>query len=329
MFETRFIYQDIPQRPTCHCASLTELADGDLLAVWYAGLGEGLPDSALLASRFSRTGGQWSTPEVLVDTPGQSDGNAIVYALPDGRVWLWHTVIEGSGWVAARAYWRTSTDGGRTWTAPTLFDPEPGTLVRCRPLRLSSGRLVVPLYDERNWSSFCVYTDDGGETWRPSGRITAPDGCIQPAIVERRDGSLLAYLRCGSQEGHIWQASSLDRGETWSPCQRVPLPNPNSGLDLIRLTSGELLLAANLTAASRSPLHLALSPDEGVSWPMRLIVAHDPGAEFSYPQLLQDRQGTCHLLYTWRRERIRHLAFDRTWLKDEAARQREQRVPGG
>lgn len=324
MFESGFAFSPVPGRPSCHCASLCELPDGDLLAVWYAGQREGLPDSALLQARYSVADSQWTAPETIVDTPGLSDGNAILFTTPQGRLWLLHTVIQRHGWDTVLAYWRQSTNGGLTWSEPRLFDPEEGMMFRCRPLSLAGGRLLIPAYDEKDWSSFMYLSDDDGFTWQRSGRLSVGEGCIQPAVVERGAGKLLAYMRCGSRTGHIWQASSADGGTTWGACEAVDLPNPNSGLDLIRLASGELLLAANLTTNSRSPLHLALSEDEGQTWPYRLMVAHDPGAEFSYPQLLQDSRGVCHLLYTWRRERIRHLAFDGEWLRREAGKQATQ-----
>lgn len=326
MLETRFLYDRLPDRPSCHCASLCELPDGDLLAVWYAGIREGLPDSALLQARFSRAEGQWTAPQTIIDTPGESDGNAILFAAPGGRVWLFHTIIHGQGWDSVLAYWRQSLDGGLTWSSSRLFLKDTGMMFRCRPLQLRSGRLLIPMYDEKDWTSFMCYSDDEGFSWHQSAKLVALEGAIQPAVVERADGSLLAYMRCGSRVGHLWQATSDDGGASWTAPVPVDLPNPNAGVDMIRLQSGELLLAANLTTNSRSPLHLALSEDEGETWPHRAIVALDPGQEFSYPQLLQGADGACHLLYTWRRERIRHLLFDAEWVRKEAARQREQAV---
>jgi len=328
MFETRFIYDQLPGRPTCHCASLTELADGDVLAVWYAGLREGLPDSALLSAVYSRQESAWLDPQIVVNTPGRSDGNAVVFTLPDGRVWLFRTVIQDGGWASVLTYWQTSDNGGLTWSEARAFDPEPGLMFRCRPLLLPGGRVLIPMYDDKDGTSLFFRTDDLGATWQRSPRITALDQCIQPAPVRRADGSLLAYMRCGSHAGHLWQSASADGGETWSPCEPVDLHNPNAGIDMVRLQSGELLLAANLSTNSRSPLHLALSEDDGTTWPVRLIVAHDPAQEFSYPQLLPGSDGLCHLLYTWRRERIRHLVFDAEWVRKEAAKQREQALGG-
>ncbi|NPV47251.1 MAG: exo-alpha-sialidase [Armatimonadetes bacterium] len=323
MFDSHFAFTPIPGRPTCHCAALCQLADDDLLAVWYAGQREGLPDSALLTARFSQKDVQWTAAEVLLDTPGLSDGNAIVFALPDGRVWLFHTVIHGKGWSSTLSYWRESDNGGLTWSASRLFDPEEGIVFRCRPLQLPSGRILVPAYDDKDGTSVFFLTDDQGLTWRRSTRLrVAGDQCIQPAPVQRADGSLLAYMRCGDR-GHLWQSVSTDEGATWTPPEPVDLPNPNAGVDMQKLQTGELLLAANLTTHSRSPLCLLLSEDEGQTWATRAIVAHDPGQEFSYPQLLQARDGACHLLYTWRRERIRHLIFDTEWLRKEAAKQME------
>ena len=38
------------------------------------------------------------------------------------------------------------------------------------------------------------------------------------------------------------------------------------------------------------------------------------GAEFSYPALLQARDGRIHLAYTWRRQGIKHAVFNEAWL---------------
>jgi hypothetical protein len=37
------VFSGDAERPRCHCATLTELPDGDLMAAWYAGTREGNP----------------------------------------------------------------------------------------------------------------------------------------------------------------------------------------------------------------------------------------------------------------------------------------------
>jgi predicted neuraminidase len=301
----QLIFNTIPGRPSSHCATLTETADDALLAVWYSGTHEGHGDVAIMAAQLAPDG--WSEPWVLHDTPGLSDGNPLLYTLPDGTVVLWFVTIQGHGWDTARPYWCHSHDSGRTWTAPERFGDRDGLMFRCRPLRLSSGRLVLPAYDEITWQGLPLLSDDGGCTWREAKRITAPDGCIQPAIVELEDASLLAYLRTGGGGNCIWESRSTDGGASWSACVPTNLPNPNAGLDLVRLVDGRLLLAYNPLREGRHRLSLALTQGQG--WET-VELEHEPGREFSYPALLQARSGRCHLLYTYRRESIKHVIID-------------------
>jgi predicted neuraminidase len=41
----------------------------------------------------------------------------------------------------------------------------------------------------------------------------------------------------------------------------------------------------------------------------------EPKAEFSYPAIIQGRDGLVHLTYTWKRQRIKHLVVDPELLK--------------
>jgi predicted neuraminidase len=85
-------------------------------------------------------------------------------------------------------------------------------------------------------------------------------------------------------------------------------------LDTVRLSDGRLLLAFNDTTADRENLRLALSCDEGNTWRRARTLAKEPGAEFSYPFLLQTSDGLVHVTYTWKRRNIRHVTFNLNWL---------------
>jgi len=300
------IFEKLPGRPSSHCATLTEALDGSVLAVWYAGSREGAPDVALVAAQYEQ--GRWSPPRVVLDTPGLPDGNPTLWTGPDGTIWLFHVVIHGRGWDSVLPYYRKSQDGGLTWTDCGLFERREGLMFRCRPVTLRSGRVVLPAYDEKTWSGVCYLSDDQGQSWRPSAPMVAPRGCIQPAVVELNDGSLLAYLRTGGDGGCVWRSVSVDGGETWSACEDTGLPNPNSGIDLIRCASGRLVLAFNPQQRGRDRLAVGRSDDEGATWQQE-VVEEATGAEFSYPALLQTRDGRVHLLYTYRRESIKHLVL--------------------
>ena len=71
-----------------HPASITELDNGDLYVVYYGGEGEYEGDTAVYGSRLARGSTQWTRPKIIADTPGRSEGNAVVWQAPDGIVWL-------------------------------------------------------------------------------------------------------------------------------------------------------------------------------------------------------------------------------------------------
>jgi predicted neuraminidase len=88
----------------------------------------------------------------------------------------------------------------------------------------------------------------------------------------------------------------------------LSLPNPNAGLDGVTLADGRQLLVYNHTKRGRSPLNVALSRD-GKAWQETLALETKPG-EYSYPAVIQAKDGKVHISYTWKRERIRHVVLD-------------------
>ena len=152
-------------------------------------------------------------------------------------------------------------------------------MLRNKPIVLSTGRLILPMYhestttDQVNNYSFMLISDDQGQTWAPSGPIRSLPPNLQPTEIERADGSLLALCRyyvypIPDARGRIWMSVSTDQGETWSEATRTSFPNPNSGADMVKTASGNLILAYNDATHTRTPLNLALSQDEGKTCPI-------------------------------------------------------------
>jgi predicted neuraminidase len=59
----------------------------------------------------------------------------------------------------------------------------------------------------------------------------------------------------------------------------------------------------------RSPLNVAVSAD-GHDWQAALVIESEKGKEFSYPAVIQTRDGLVHITYTWHRKRVRHVVID-------------------
>jgi predicted neuraminidase len=61
----------------------------------------------------------------------------------------------------------------------------------------------------------------------------------------------------------------------------------------------------------RGILNVAVS-DNGTDWEAALILDYldQAGKQFSYPSVIQTRDGLVHIVYTWHRERIKHVVLD-------------------
>src|SRR3954465_1007014 len=69
-----------------------------------------------------------------------------------------------------------------------------GWFTRTHPLELPSGRLLVPMYSDGHSFGIMAISDDGGVSWKGSEPIVSAGG-VQPSVVRRNDGTLVAYLR--------------------------------------------------------------------------------------------------------------------------------------
>lgn len=313
-FQSGYIFDPTPSMPMNHASTVALMPDGDILCAWYAGSAEGARDVKIYAARLDAETGSWSTPRVIADTPGRSEGNPVLFVDDGSRVWLYFVTIHGVGWQMAKMKYSVSKDCGRTFGPATLFRKNYGWMPRNHIIRLQSGSLLMPLYHERKGYSFFMRSTDGGASWHEAGRILTRPGNLQPAVVELEDGAVMALMRTWGKNGRTWKAESLDQGMTWSPAQEISIPNPRSALDMIMLESGSIVIAFNNSESKRTPLTVALSKDGGKSWPWMRDLENGEG-RFSYPSLMQDSNGIIHVTYTYKRDTIKHAAFNENWIK--------------
>ena len=305
---SRFIYDTLERVPTCHASTIAELPNGDLIAAWYGGEREGSPDSSHYYAKLPRGADRWDRPRRLWDVPDHAAGNPRLFLDTHERLWAMVPVNFGA-WCrgGTRFFYRTSDDLGDTWSDPVRVPELDGLLGKNKPVVFAEGDLALPVTVEYDGTAAAVLRSSAGQ-WDVSAEIAYPaTWCIQPAFVPRSDGSVLAFLR--TNEGRIWRSASKDRGHRWSPAEPTALRNNNSGIDMVRLANGHIVLAFNDCATSgRTPLNLAVSQDEGETWPHQFALETDQG-EFSYPAVIQARDGTVHVTYTYLRTHIKHAAL--------------------
>lgn len=312
--QAEFIYETAPF-PSAHASTIVETRDGSLIAAWFGGTAERNPDVGIWLSR--RESGAWTTPVEVVNgvqspTLRYPTWNPVLFQPQGGPLMLFYKVGP-----TPRDWWgmvTTSTDDGRTWATPTRLPDGVIGPVKNKPVQLASGDILSGSSTEHDgWRVHMERSSDGGRTWT----VTPPlnDGtampAIQPGILLHADGRLQAIGR--TRVGRLFETWSSDAGRTWTPLGLLPLPNSSTGTDAITLRDGRHLLVYNHTPKGRGMLNVAVSSD-GTAWSAALVLENTDGAEFSYPAVIQTRDGLVHITYTWRRERIRHVVIDPTTL---------------
>ena len=307
--------------PFSHASTLAELADGRIALAWYAGAAEGSTDAEIWFSTRDASG--WSPPRVIAtraDTAAATGtvvrkiGNPVLHA-SGSRLDLWYVTVSIGGWSGAAISHKTSDDGGVSWCPAVKLTTSPlfnmGTLVRTSPVAMRDGGLGLPVYHEM--------FGQHGEWLRigPRGRVLAkvriPGSALQPAVAAIDGKEALVLARSAEKaNGVVMADSTADGGATWQQVVPPPIANDNTSLNLLRLQSGRLLLAANaIRGRDRSVLQLFLSDDKGASWKVSRVIEDDPNvnAEYSYPALLQTTDGRIHMTYSYHAKVIAHVTI--------------------
>jgi predicted neuraminidase len=307
-----------PPTPQSHASTLVETREGTLLAAWFGGAHEGAADVGIWLARRGNEG--WQPPQrvagAIENGAPQPAWNPVLFQPAGGPLQLYYKAGPNP-----RQWWgmlTVSHDDGARWSAPTRL-PE-GILgpIKNKPLQLPNGRILAPSSSEDEaggWRVHIETSDDNGQHWRrgPALNDALRIGAIQPSLLRYRDGRLQALGR--SKQNRLFSAFSHDDGASWQPMTLLDIENPNAGTDAVMLRDGRALLVYNPAHAGkdwwegRGVLALALS-DDGMHWRRVLTLENSPEDEFSYPAVIQTRDGRVHISYTWKRQRIKHVVLD-------------------
>jgi predicted neuraminidase len=314
---SEFIYETAPF-PSCHASTIAETKHG-LVAAWFGGTAEKNPDVGIWVSRLER--GKWTAPVEVANgiQYRKADGavvrhptwNPVLFQPKDGPLLLFYKAGP-----SPQTWWgmlTTSTDGGKTWEQPRQLPEGIYGPIKNKPVQLPNGDLLCPTSNETDekpskWAVYFERTSDLGKTWERTELLH--DGltisAIQPSVLFLGGDTLAAVGR--TRQGRVFRIGSGDAGKTWGDISLTALPNPNSGTDAVTLKDGRHLLVYNHTARGRSPLNVAVSSDTK-TWQAALVLESEPG-EYSYPAIIQTKDGLVHITYTWKRQRVKHVVVD-------------------
>ncbi len=309
LVKSELIYIEAPF-PSCHASTIVETENG-MVAAWFGGTAERHRDVGIWVSRS--VDGSWTKPVEVANGVGFRETqlptwNPVLFQPKTGPLLLFYKVGPSPS-----TWWgmlKTSSDQGRTWSkARRLPDGILGP-IKNKPVQLANGDILCPTSsEERGWRVHFERTPDHGKTWTRTdalndGRII---GAIQPSVLFLGGDKLLALGR--TRQRKVFRITSDDAGKTWGTMTLTNLPNPNAGTDAVTLKDGRHLLVYNHTGRGRSPLNVAISQD-GLTWQAALELEDEPGAEFSYPAVIQTGDGLVHITYTWKRQKVRHAVVD-------------------
>jgi predicted neuraminidase len=344
-----------------HAANLHVLPDGRLSCVWFGGTMEGMgdisvwmstlsPDGWTPARRLSDDDSRSEQNPVLFTAP---DGAVWLFhtSQPGGR--------QDECEIVARVSQDGGDSFGparRIGDFRGVFVRQPPRLGPAGQWLLPGFRCVTPA--EGRWTgdidnAVMLVSVDQGANWTA---VEVPDslGAVHMNPVASLSGPMPAFYRDRYAQW-VKRSLSFDGGLTWTRPEPTDLPNNNSSVQATRLADGRIAMVLNPISAAqsdarrtslydeiegeaetrtptegpraiwgvpRAPLTLAISADNGRTFPLRIDLDTGTGhalsnnsaaginRELSYPSILQDGEGRLHIAYTYHRRAIRYVRID-------------------
>ncbi|MCE7043630.1 exo-alpha-sialidase [Dyadobacter sp. CY312] len=291
-----FLMADTPHIPDCNPVLFLN-SSGKLFLVWIA-VQANLWEQSILRLRtsvsYEKDGApEWNWQDNILLKPDQKfaeEVEAKFKKLPESAI----------GWAGyAPKYDAMIIEASRDSPKRSI-----GWMTRIKPLLLPKGKIVLPLYSDGYNMSMMAISEDDGTSWLP-GLPVVGRGPIQPAVIRKKNGNLLAYMRdSGDGPTRVHVSESADGGVTWDATKKTDIPNTAS-VELLVLQDGRLAFLGNDIYDGRYQLSLRISDDEGQTWKWKTYIENDESKKggYSYPSLIQTKDGMLHLSYSYHPEK--------------------------
>lgn len=278
--EARFVTPAATRAHT-HAASLVELKDGAIRAVWFSGNREGDPDVTIQSSVFTPSSGQWGEERTLVTRAATEQavlrgtrklGNPVIARHSDDKLWLFYVSVAIGGWAGSSVNAMASDDEGQTWSLPRRLITSPffniSTLVHTSPVLAKDGTMLLPVYHQFFGKFSEILRIDRNGAVIDKQRLSRGRDMQQPVLMPLSPTAALVLMRTASADlpDKVSATRTTDGGAHWSIPAPINLPNPDSALAGITLRDGRLLVVLNDSESDRDVLSLVASIDSGHTW---------------------------------------------------------------
>ena len=186
----------------------------------------------------------------------------------------------------------------------------PGSQTSLQPVLLVQNPQLADLFMRSAGSPFVTTsnTTDAGKTWSLTAATPWPNPDSAVAGVVTSEGDTWLAMNPAAKGRETLSLSLVRKGEGTATAGLWAVEGGGAS----RLSSfGRLDYAARLgkelTASGATEMQMEAYVE---SASRQLCSGAQCAQEFSYPYLLQSRDGYVHLVYTWNRSRIKHVRFD-------------------
>lgn len=281
--------------------ALFQHPSGEIWLLYTAQLWADQGTAVLRLRRSADQGASWSEAVQLFDEEGVFIRHAPVVS-PSGALLLpiWHSNIRNA-FGDDSSLVKLSQDGGRSWEDVAV----PGSR-GCVHMNILENCRVAFFRRRQADHIFRSTSDDGGLTWSEPAATPLPNNNSSVQARELRDGRIAIIYN------HI--AASGQAGES-------PVP-PWISDRAAFLAQCQVTSNSAIWGVPRNPLVIATSTDLGQTWSRAIAVetdgtlrsGHDEtGAftgDYSYPSIIQTRDGKLQISYSFLRDYIRHTTID-------------------
>ncbi len=305
---------------------VTRAADGSLWLFYVTVSVGGWAGSSITLMTSSDEGASWSAPRRLITSPFLNistlvKGAPFLYA--DGSMGLpvYHEFITKFAEILRL------DRNGQVIDKQRLAAGGQGTLQPVVLVRNEKQALVLTRYagNDKERRVIGIATEDGGRRWGKPAKtaLQNPDAALSALVLP--DGKLLTVLNNQEQRRDTLSLQiSSDGGNTWRELRRL---EDMSAVCSQALDENKCLaLVGDLARNSDAKLEQADAQQiAGYVDSAKVRVRAEGGCifEFSYPYMIQTRNGDVHLAYTWNRTFIKHLVFDQAWLQQHAQEKKQ------
>ncbi|SNR30988.1 exo-alpha-sialidase [Flavobacterium sp. ov086] len=308
-----------PVTPNSHASTLVELEPNTLLAAWFGGKHEGASDVSIYVSSYKEK--KWSAPKKLID-PLIKNGdtlpcwNPVLFKSKSQNLYLFYKVGKNPReWFGAMI---VSKDNGNTWSNPKYLPKGILGPIRNKPIETTPGIILCGSSTEsitdNKWRVFIETYIEATDTWTITDLQDNKNfDIIQPTFLVHSNKEI--QILCRSRHNKLISSWSEDNGKTWQRTDSINVVNSNSGVDAVTLLNKSFLLVNNPLKMGkdwfngRNVLDVEYSRN-GVIWEKLFDLENQNKGEFSYPAIIQTADQKIHVLYTYNRKYIKHVAFE-------------------